>query len=56
MKSVIGSLQKNKMKLTSVEDIENMLIEEIPDDAAFDSDTEDWSDNNEFDQLDYSVN
>lgn len=43
------------MKPTKVEEIEIMLMEDIPDDAAFNSDIEDWSDNDDFDPLDYSV-
>jgi len=38
------------MKPTTIEEIECML-EEIPDDAAFNSDIEDFSDDDEFDAL-----
>lgn len=38
------------MKPTTIEEIECML-EEIPDDAAFNSDIEDCSDDDEFDPL-----
>jgi len=38
------------MKPTTIEEIECML-EEIPDDAAFNSDIEDFSDDDEFDPL-----